>query len=366
MAVSYEDVTPESIKNEILGGLAGSMEVREGSYANLLVSPAAFQIYKIYQLLPVIEAMAFPDETSGEFIDRRAADFGLVRTRGSRAEVLLEIRATGAVSMPAGTAVFTEDGLCFFTTEALSAPGGSTAQGLSASRTYRVPAEAEEIGRRYNVEPHTIVRMKVNLHNISAVTNPEAAYGGTDDETDRAFLDRFHEFLRRPISSGNVNHYISWAREVPGVSFAAAVPLWNGPGTVKVIIAGPDHEPVDQTIVAACAAHIEAERPIGASVTVQSVEARTIDVSAAISLTAGAAVQEVQAELEAALVRLLAALPFGESKILRYSRVLGLLLACGGVEEYQSFTLCGGTANVALTNAQTPVAGTVSITEVAG
>lgn len=358
MVVNYEDVTPESIKNEILGDLAGSMEVREGSYANLLVSPAAYQLYKIYQMLPVIEAMAFPDETSGEFIDRRAADFGLIRTQGSKAEVLLEVHTTGAVSMSAGTAVFTEDSLCFFTTEALTAPPGPG--------VYTVPAQAEKIGRRYNVEANAIVRMKLNLHNVASITNPAAAYGGTDDETDRAFLDRFHEFLRRPISSGNVNHYISWAKEVPGVSFAAAVPLWSGPGTVKVIIAGPDHEPVDQTIVSACAAHIEAERPIGAAVTVQSVTASTINVSAAINLTSGATVQEVQAELEAALVRLLAALPFGESKILRYSRVLGLLLACGGVEEYQSFTLCGGTANVSLTNVQTPMVGTVSITEVAG
>ena len=85
MDASYENMTPEKLKAEILEILKGTMETREGSYANTLMSPVAYQLYKIYQLMPQILLMAFPDNTAGEYIDRRCADFGIVRTKGTRA-----------------------------------------------------------------------------------------------------------------------------------------------------------------------------------------------------------------------------------------------------------------------------------------
>jgi uncharacterized phage protein gp47/JayE len=296
--------------------------------------------------------MAFPDETSGAYIDNRAGDFGLTRVAATYAEVELRVTTMGRVTLPEGTVVCTEDGVRFITTAALSA----TKEGV-----YTVHAIAEEAGRASNVEANSITKMNVNLVNVTAITNPAAAYGGADAETDGELLARYREFLRRPISSGNKNHYISWAKEVSGVANAAVVPIWAGPGTVKVIIGGPDQEPLDETVVADCAAHIEEERPIGAEVSIVSVKAKKIDVAATITLADGATVEQVQAELTAELDEWLAGYAFGEEKLLRYSRVLGLLLTCEGVEEYKALALCGGVANVALTDEETPQTGTVTI-----
>lgn len=353
MDARYEGVTPESLKAEMLEVLSGTVETREGSYANTLLSPAAYQLYKIYQLLPLIELMAFPDETAGEYIDRRAGDFGITRTAGTEAAVALRFTAAATASpqVPAGTAVCTEEGLRFLTTEAAVFSGGVA----------DVSARAEKPGRAYNVEANTITVMQVNVAGVSAVTNPQAAAGGADEETDAALLQRYHEHLQRPVSSGNKNHYVAWAKEVQGVSYAAAVPLWNGPGTVKVIAGGPEKDPVDQSVITACAAHIEAERPIGASVTVVSVESKTVDVAATVTLSGGATPASVQAELTASLKQLLAGLPFGESSTLRYSRALVLLLDCQGVEEYQSLTLNGAAVNVSATAEQTLTVGNVTI-----
>ena len=350
-AEHYENQTPEALKAAALAALVGTVETREGSYADLLVSPWALQEYKTYQLMPMVRAMAFPDETCGEYIDRRAADFGLTRTPGTRAWVVLRFTSTSpdrGVTVPAGTVVATDDGLRFATLEEAVVQG-----------TADVPAQAAEVGRIYNVDAASLTTMQVNLVGIQSVTNPEPATGGADEESSAAFLARYRAYLQRPISSGNKNHYISWATEVSGVGSAAVVPLWDGPGTVKVIIGGPDKEPVDEDIVAACAAHIEEERPIGAAVTVVSASTS----AASITLTQGAEAAEVEADLTAALKELLAGLPFGEAGLVRYSRVLGLLLACDGVEEYQSCTLNGGTANVSLTGEETPQVGTVTVTE---
>jgi uncharacterized phage protein gp47/JayE len=299
--------------------------------------------------------MAFPDDTAGEWIDARAGDFSLTRTSGAKANVVLKFTRAidvGAPNIPAGTIVCTEDGLNFVTQE----------DAVWSGMTAEVPAEAEEIGRAYNVEENTLTVMKVNVSGLAAVTNPEAAVGGTDDETDAALLERWHEYLQRPESSGNANHYISWAKEIAGIENAAVQPLWNGPGTVKVIVAGPDDSPVDVTVVDEAVAHIEAERPIGATVTVVSVGSVEVNVSATISLELGYSGQEVAEALILSLGQTLLTLPFGEDKVLRYSRALALLLDCDGVEDYSSFTLNEGTANLKFGPEETPIVGTVAIT----
>lgn len=355
MDASYENYTPEKLKADMLAALEGSVETREGSYVNTLVSPMAYQLYKIYQLIPQILLMAFPDDTAGEFIDRRCADFGITRVAGTRAWVRVRFVTsflTASPNIPAGTWVVTEDGLRFVTHESAVFAGGQA----------EVLATAERIGRAYNVEAGAITSLAVNVGGVAYVTNPAPAEGGTDDESDSSLLERFHEHLRRPVSSGNVNHYIAWAREVPGVGRASAVPIWNGPGTVKVIIAGPDKEAVDSTVVSACAQHIEAERPIGAAVTVVSVQARMVSVAAAVTLIPGHTAQEVASEMTQTLRELLAGLPFGQENLLRYSRALALLLDCEGVEEYHTFTLNETSANVTAEADETLTVGTVSVT----
>ena len=144
---------------------------------------------------------------------------------------------------------------------------------------------------------------------------------------------------------------------------AQCVPIWDGPGTVKVIVAGPDKEPVDDTIVDDVEAHIEAERPIGAAVTVVTVAEKDINVAATVTLATGATTQQVQDQMEAALGELLGDLPFGQENVIRWSRVLALLLNCDGVEDYSAFTVNGGTANITAGAEETPVVGTVTITE---
>ena len=355
MDANYESLTPEKLKAEILEILKGTVETREGSYANTLVSPVAYQLYKIYQLMPRILLMAFPDETAGAYIDRRCADFGIVRIMGTRAHVTVRFTASTATASPAvpsGTVAVTEDALRFVT----------QADAVFAGGRAEVLALAEDIGRKYNVEAGAITGLSVNVGGLSSVTNPEAAEGGSDDETDGSLLERYHGHLRRPVSSGNANHYIAWAREVAGVGNAAAVPIWNGPGTVKVIVAGPEKEPVDETVVAACAQHIEQERPIGADVTVVSARVKAVDTAAEVTLIPGHTASEVSEQFRNALRALLADMPFGQANLLRYSRALALLLDCAGVEEYHAFTLNGEAANVSALAEETLTVGTVTVT----
>ena len=167
----YDELTPESIKASMLSDLTAKgvdVSIREGSYANTLVSVAAYQLFKMYQQFPSLLHMAFPDETSGEYIDKNAAQIGMVRAAGKKATVEIAFTGTEGTYIAAGTALYApESGLQFLTTEeAIITDGFATA-----------PAEAAEVGADYNLPPDSITAMYVNVAGVLSVTNTEAAVG---------------------------------------------------------------------------------------------------------------------------------------------------------------------------------------------
>ena len=105
----YDELTPESIKASMLSDLTAKgvdVSIREGSYANTLVSVAAYQLFKMYQQFPSLLHMAFPDETSGEYIDKNAAQIGMVRAAGKKATVEIAFTGTEGTYIAAGTALY--------------------------------------------------------------------------------------------------------------------------------------------------------------------------------------------------------------------------------------------------------------------
>ena len=354
----YDSMTPESIKERMLRDLevrGVDIDIREGSYANTLVSAAAYQLWAMYQQFPGLLSMVFPDETAGEFIDKNAAQIGMARSPGRKASAPLLFSGAEGTLIPAGTVLYApESGLRFLTTEEARIKDGTAA----------VPAEAAEAGAAYNLPAGAISAMYVNLAGIWSVSNPEAAGGGADQESDADFYARYHARRTLPITSGNQAHYVTWATEVPGVAHAGCVPLWNGNGTVKVVIAGAGRKPVDESIRSACAAHIEENRPIGATVTVVSVRERALALTASVKLVEGFTADQVSEQLKAAVNELLAEQPFGEAVTVPFSRFLACLLRCPGVADYTVFKAGGASGPVKIDAGEALTVGTVSVTAV--
>lgn len=351
----FDGMTPESIKAEVLGNVINAgvdVDAREGSYANILLSEAAYAMWKYGQTLEGFLDILFPSAASGKYLDRHAAQIGMTRQPGAKATVTVTFAGAAGTRIPAGTIVCTPSALRFLTTEDASI----------LEETVSVLCIAEDIGADYNVAEATITQMAVNLPGVRGVTNAAAAAGGADEESDADLWARYHERRTKPITSGNANHYEMWAKEVTGVSYAHCIPLWNGNGTVKVIIAGANRKPLDEKIVNACAAHIEEERPIGATVTVVSVRSAPVTFSAAITLVSGHTSDEVKADLSAAIGSLLAALPFAEAQSVPYSRFLACLLQCQGVADYSDLKVNGAKTALQIASGDIPEVGDVTIT----
>ena len=353
----FESRTPEVIKAEILTALTTSgveIDTREGSYTNTLISQISYALWEHSQLLAGLIPIVFPGTDSGEYLDKHAAQLGMVRQPGTKARAEVTFTGTDGTVIPAGTAVYAPDsGLRYLTLEAATI----------AEETAVATVEAESIGADYNVPAGSITSMAVNVPGVDDLANLEAAAGGSDPESDVDLYTRIHDRLSLPITSGNVNHYIQWAKEVAGVSYASCIPLWAGNGTVKVVIAGADKGTVDEEIRSACAAHIEEEKPIGATVTVVSVTEMELPVTAAVTVLEGYSTEDVTNQLTAAVSALLTSQPFGQAVVIPYSRFLACLLQCAGVADYSAFTVNGGTAAISVSAEAVPVVGTVNVTE---
>ncbi|MEG2383674.1 MAG: baseplate J/gp47 family protein, partial [Oscillospiraceae bacterium] len=311
----FEEITPEGVKDKILSNLP-LWNTQAGSFANTLVSGAAFEIWQTCAAMNALVPMFYIDETSGEYIDKKCGEYGMTRKPGAKATAVLSFKGNTGVTIPAHSAFLTEEGLCYLTDSAVTLAGG----------VGTITATAEAVGAAYNVAAGRIVSAKFTLGGLAATTNNAPAVGGIDTETDAALADRFYTMLRSPPTSGNAYNYRTWALEIVGVGAAKILPLWAGAGTVKVLLAGSDGRAVSSSIVSQTALHIEEERPIGAAVTVAGATELAVNITAAVAIDGSTTKALVKAAFTTAIRDYLRSLVFTTYTI-NYNRLSYLLLS---------------------------------------
>ena len=362
----YENKTPEAIKAEILASIAPEtgLSAMAGGFADAMAGPVSEQMSQLYMSLDALPYMLFPDETSGEWIARVGEQYwGIHRRAGTRASAVLHLTGAAGTEIPAGTVFLTAGGLEFALRTRVLLPAGGKADGT---------AEAAAEGSVYNVDAGALVRMYVNLPGLTAYAN-EAAAGGTDAESDAALLQRIRERVRRPPTSGNGYQYQQWALETEGVGWAKVVELSQGPGTVGITLVDSNGKAAAEGIITAARARIEAERPIGAGVTVAAARERKITVTAQVTVS-GVSTEQVREALVSELDTYRRTLIDAKYRTiyyspeedrpytLRYNRVLAILLNIEGVEDFSVLTVDGGTADLTIEAGDIPVLGEVSVT----
>lgn len=346
----YENMTPEKLREEILTNSGTEISTNEGSFASDMAAPVALGMSNAYGQLDKLLALMFIETIDRDYLEARADEFGIKRKLGAKAAGTIRVNGSNGSILPAGAAVMTEDNLIFYTDR----------EAVISSGTASVSITAAGIGDDYNVSAGEISKLYRNYVGISGVVNEADTVGGIDDETDEALRERLLIRIQTPATSGNAYHYRMWALESPGVGAAKVYPLWNGNGTVKVMVVGDDMQPVDETIVTACAEYIESVRPIGATVTVVSAVAKEISAEAEVVIDPSTTVAEVQEAFYKALEEYIHEIAF-EVYTLSYNKVGYLLMSIPGVVDYTALTVNGGTENVVIDTGEVPVLGEVNV-----
>ena len=353
-----QEQTEEAIMARMLARLPSDVDRSEGSFFWDALAPVAYELFNSAVWAQEVLRRGFASTTFGAYLDLRCEEHGISRKEAQKATGVVKITGTPGIVIPAGTLAATEADAAtstpsveFETTEEVK---------LSSDGMATVAIAAVEAGAQGNVAASAIKLLMTSVGGVAGITNEAETSGGADIESDEALLARLMAKIRQPATSGNAAQYRQWALEVPGIGDARVFPTWNGPGTVKLVLANQTGKPAGADLVAEVAAYVESVRPIGATVTVASAEQKSIAVAAKVTLASGYTLQDAQNSYEALVEDYFQETAFKTSYV-SYAKLGTLLLDVPGIVDYEEFLVNGASTNVALTDEQIPVLGSVSL-----
>ena len=347
----------ETIHRRMLEKAPHGIDTSEGSFFWDTTRPGAIEKAQLVQFtLQNLLQIFFVQTSYGKYLDYLGQVRGLTRLPATPSAGKVKFIGQPGTVINAGTRVSTQSSanssaIIFETAES----GVINEQG-----EVTVSSVCTEAGMIGNVPAGVIVLMVEPVQGVASVTNPEPFTGGTDIEDDDTFRERILDAWRFPATSGNKAHYRLWAREVPGVGDAKVFPLWNGPGTVKVVIVDGNKRAANSELLDAVTTHIEEMRPIGATVTVASATEKQINITANVSLAGGYTIGQVQQLYEESVTNFLGKIVLVESYV-SYAQLGKILLETPGVGDHANLLVNGSVANVLLGEEEIPVLGTVTL-----
>lgn len=343
-------MTQEQILLRLLSNISNEFDKSVGSFFYDAQKPLAIELEVIYGKLEQILLNGFAMTAKGIYLDNKVAEQGLIRKPATYATVSVTATGTVGAVISKGDKV-ASDTLVFTVLET---------KYIESSGTAVVSAVCDTPGKIGNVPTGAINRFPVTLSGLVSVTNTTPAIGGFDEESDDELRERYFEKVSLPATSGSKYHYIMWAKEVSGVGDAKCLPLWNGNGTVKVIIINSDKQTASGALISEVAAHIEESRPIGATVTVESAIPLSINISVSLTLANGVTADTARQKISDSISSYLKKNAFSGTYI-SYAQIGGCILAVDEILDYSNLKVNGGTANVPVPETAVPVLGVVTI-----
>jgi len=338
----------EQILQRLLEQISNEYDKTAGSFFFDTQQPLAIELEQIYTKLEGILLNGFATTALGSYLDKKVAEQGLIRKSATYAKGVVTIIGNANAVINIGDKVSSETHI-FTCLESRTIPEGGSIS---------VNVQCDTAGSVGNVPTGSIKTFPVTLSGITAVINSEALTGGYDAETDDELRSRYFDKVSAPVSSGNKYHYINWAKEAVGVGDVKVLPLWNGAGTVKVIIINSNGGVAESSLIDEVTDKIEQSRPIGASVTVESAVPIEIDVSATLVLQSNVLLEEVTPKIKGLIETYLKRTAFTQDYI-SYAHIGGAILSVSGVMDYSDLTVNEGTDNISIAENEVAVLGEV-------
>lgn len=357
---------------EMLDFLAGSAsaltDFNVGSATRSLMEGVALVLAELHFLGQQLIGRFFVSTATGQWLDMRGAEYAIPRvvaTPTLRDLVVSHGAGAPAVAIPVGW-------------RAATLPGATIPVTYQAILPATLPAGAASVvvevislsaGAETAIPDGTpLQQIGTPLPGIEAIATATVEVAGTDREPDDPYRQRILTFMRSPVGPGSVSDYEAEVINAfeGQVGSVYIEPQWDGPGTVRVLILGPDNTIPSPTLVAQVQAHLDAWAPIGASVTVQIPAIIHVDVRGALTVAAGYTWAEALANASAAVVTHLDGLDVGEDVLL--AGVADAIFHATGVAnhgglEQRVAPLAFGTDDIVLDSPAKAVSGVLSFSQ---
>ncbi len=268
----YETFTYEDILQRMLNRIPNTIDKREGSVIFDALAPAAAELVQMYIEADVILNEAFADTASRGYLIKRAAERGVVPKAASHAVV----KGVFNINVSVGSR-FSLSSLNYKVTEKI------------ADSQFKLECETAGTGGNRNFG--TLLPINY-IDGLSYAEVTEILIPGEDDEETEQLRARYFATLDSQAYGGNITDYKEKVNELQGVGGVKVYPVWNGGGTVKLVIINSEYNKPSEELISDIQTRIDPVQnrgngagiaPIGHIVTVEGVGAQTVNIEANIS-----------------------------------------------------------------------------------
>lgn len=265
-----------------------------GTGENMITRDTTIASSELYGFIKKLSKQILPTTSESEYLDEHAS-FWLELARKSAASATGPVTVTGidGAIIPAGSVVVRGDGRVYTFDADVTIGAGGIATGS---------VTAQSAGLGGNTQSGITLALSSPIVGISIITvGSEGLSGGADIESDASLLERVLDRVQTPPMGGCLSDYVTWAREVPGVT--RAWPSESEEGVVTVLVTFVMDGKTDtiiptETEVQAVADYIAGKRPAGARPEIFAPTTSAVNLSIALNPNTVAVQNAVRAELE--------------------------------------------------------------------
>ena len=353
----YEDRTFETILSDAKKEAGTGVQTGEGTLVYNALAVLAHAMQKLYIQLDYVYRQSHADTADLEELVKITQDRGIYRKAATYAEVMIEANCT----VPIGSR---------FSLKSFH----YAVSGVINAGKFQYRAVCEESGSGPNGLTGEVTAIDY-VDGLEKAEIKEILISGEDDESRDDLYTRYLQSFTTESFGGNIAQYKEQVEAIAGVGGCKVEPVWNGPGTVRVIVISSEYGTCSEYLVKQIQeAAVPAENgsgygfaPIDHIVTVESVDAIQVNISTKLSYMSGYSWSSIGAAVKEKIAEYLKSIAMewknGDEttkSTIYVSKLQAAVLDVEGVVDISETTLNGSGANLVLNWNQIPVVGEVT------
>lgn len=287
----FDENTFENVLERNLDRISDEFDKREGSVIYDAIAPIAIEISLLYSYLDFLFKNAFGDTANRYWLIERAKERGIEPYNATKAVIIARFDA----KLNIGDRFFIDD--IYYTVSKLQ----KEEKGM-----FFYELICNEKGRVGNLKGGKLTPTRT-IRNLNLAEIYKLAILGEDEEGTEDFRQRYFETIKSIAYGGNIDDYRKKVKDIDGVGLVKVIPVWNGGGTVKLIITDSEFkEPTSeliskvQEIIDPIPFHQKGVgiAPIGHYVTVVGAKLKKINITCEILKSRNSNLEEIKREVK--------------------------------------------------------------------
>lgn len=342
----------EDILERCLAKVPDWLDKREGSIIYDALAPACAELAQIYISLDVFADQTYLINATGDNLDNRVVDYGLSRNPATYAQ-----RYATFVDVD-GNLMEVDIGARFSTPNEYGGHNFVVIEATGNSGEYIVQCETP--GLAGNEYFGTLLPLE-SVNNLGQATLGDVYIAGEDEESDEALRERAIKKLTEVPFGGNIADYKEFIEDIDGIGGCLVIPVWNGGGTVKLVIVTNSYTIPTSTVINQIQEIVDptqnqgqgiGKAPIGHIVTVAAPTAYNVVVSANVELENGYTLPTVEQDIKKAVTDYFKEVQQDWSDSINLSiyraKIIAAILSVKGVANVPTLLLNGDTQDITI------------------